>query len=174
MQRIPTLIQKISELSQKGDSHLIEIDLMLDYTRVLYADLMEMRNRIAFNESLKPTETEPAPKKDKVEETVTSREEPATKGPQAIHDPISVTANNTGKDIRSFIGVNDKYQFISELFSNDKDRYNEVLDKVNKTATHAEAEEWLRADVAPQQGWNNDNMTVQMFYSTVSQFFSAI
>jgi hypothetical protein len=173
MQRIPTLIQKISELSQKGDHHLIEIDLMLDYTRVLYADLMEMRNRIAFNESLKPTVTESAPIKDNVE-TVSTPEEPVEEESQTIPEPLPVTANNTGKDIRSFIAVNDKYQFISELFSNDKDRYNEVLDEINKTGTYPEAEEWLRSDLAVQQGWNNDNMTVQMFYSTVSQFFSAI
>src|ERR1044072_7236492 len=45
--RIPTLLQKLSELSSQPDHRTaIDVDLMLDYTRVLYADLLEWRARL--------------------------------------------------------------------------------------------------------------------------------
>ena len=45
--RIPTLLQKIHDLVDQNERPgMIEVDLMLDYTRVLYADLLEWRNRL--------------------------------------------------------------------------------------------------------------------------------
>lgn len=46
--RIPTLLQKIAELSEHPDRRTrIDVDLMLDYTRVLYADLLEWRDKLS-------------------------------------------------------------------------------------------------------------------------------
>ena len=47
MQRIATLLQKLTELSTQGKPTQIDIDLMLDYTRVIYADLLEERKKLA-------------------------------------------------------------------------------------------------------------------------------
>ena len=56
MQRISNLLQKLTELSGKtGEPEIIDLDLMMDYTKVIYADLLEMRSRIAFNSSLTST-----------------------------------------------------------------------------------------------------------------------
>jgi hypothetical protein len=46
--RIPTLLQKISVLLEQTERPgVIEVDLMLDYTRVMYADLLEWRAKLA-------------------------------------------------------------------------------------------------------------------------------
>lgn len=46
--RIPTLLQKIAELAEHPDRRTrIDVDLMLDYTRVLYADLLEWRDKLS-------------------------------------------------------------------------------------------------------------------------------
>jgi hypothetical protein len=61
MQRIETLLQKISELAGKGERNsVIEIDLMMDYVKVMYADMLEWRNRVAFTDSLTPEKSAPA------------------------------------------------------------------------------------------------------------------
>jgi len=39
MERISTLLEKIEALQRRNNVTAIDIDLMLDYTRVLYADL---------------------------------------------------------------------------------------------------------------------------------------
>ncbi len=49
MQRIQTLLKKIDDLAKKGEKlDLIELDLMLDYTKVVYADLMEVRSNKVY------------------------------------------------------------------------------------------------------------------------------
>ena len=51
MERIATLLDKIREISTKPDAGIIDIDLMMDYTRVMYADLLEWRNKVAFTQA---------------------------------------------------------------------------------------------------------------------------
>lgn len=49
MQRIRTVLQKLTEMAQRNpDRTLIDVDLMLDYTRVIYADLLELRGGMAY------------------------------------------------------------------------------------------------------------------------------
>src|SRR5690349_18813231 len=60
MQRISTLLQRLTELSaREKDYELIDIDLMLDYTRVVYADLLELRKNVAINHVAAPPKPEP-------------------------------------------------------------------------------------------------------------------
>lgn len=207
MQRITTLLQKINELAKNEKSTAIEIDLMLDYTRVIYADLLEWRGRVSFNESLsggsmqKQVQTaetgadigkqghgadaEEAPETEEISNVAMQPAEPEpennsgalVKEENPMPPPvveIPAVKEVVSKDIRSFIGINDKYRFISELFGNNKDAYNEVLDEINGMDTYDQAKQWLESKVATQNGWDDDNITVQMFYTTLSQFFSSI
>lgn len=75
------------------------------------------------------------------------------------------------KDIRSFIGINDKYLFLNELFNNSKSGYEETLDILSKTANVQDASDWLRQQAANYK-WEQDDITVQSFYSLVSRYFS--
>lgn len=53
MQRVRAVIEKMQLLAErKADRTVIDIDLMLDYTRVLYADLLEIRNSMAARNEL--------------------------------------------------------------------------------------------------------------------------
>lgn len=203
MQRISTLLQKIEELAKNDKNTAIEIDLMMDYTRVLYADLLELRNRVGFNESLlqettasrnpSPTPTavqtavaqpEPEPIVPAVPETNVIPQPEPTRQAEAEQEEerpmpppvaeIPAVKQTVTKDIRSIIGINDKYQFISELFGNNKDAYNEVLDEINNTETFAEAKELLATKVEEQYGWDKESLTADMFYTTLSRFFSSM
>lgn len=194
MQRISTLLQKISELSKENAS-VIEVDLMMDYTKVMYADLLEWRNRLVFNNSLHPENTISEPitvpeiqtaipentedsdnyasikeeeKEPKQEKTIVQVANPP--GEETVYIQNEQPTNN----VRTFIGINDKYQFISELFSNNKDAYNEVLDELNTMDTYNEAVNWLKMSVADQYNWDEDSPAVQSFYGMLSQFFSSM
>ena len=64
MQRMNTLVQKLSELAEKGEKNtIIDVDLMLDYTRVIYADLLEYRSRLVFTSNL-PEAASPEPEEE--------------------------------------------------------------------------------------------------------------
>lgn len=188
MQRINTLLQKINDLASKDkDAGVIEIDLMMDYTRVLYADLLEWRARVSFNTSLEGSAT-PEPPVQPVQNAVPEKhgnmdevpmeviapamgervedaaEEPVVK-PPVINIPKSAA------DIRKWIGINDKYQFISEMFGNDKDAYETIISQINESGDYSTAIDMLD-DVHSERAWSDDDPAIQSFYGILSKFFS--
>lgn len=165
--RIPTILEKISALAAQPEKRsAIDVDLMLDYTRVLYADLLEWRSRITAAPAMEsPANGSPlqeAPKKALVKEapplTAPPRPEPpkpVVTPPREVSAPAppppSLTAAAVmaappppARDIRSLIGINDKYQIMSELFGNDKTAYEEALDFINGCKNESSAMAWLR------------------------------
>ncbi len=210
MQRIQTLLKKIDDLAKKGEKlDLIELDLMLDYTKVVYADLMEVRSNKVYVGTPEP---QPEPKstspQQPIEPEVTM---PPTNTPEIIEpQPTKESIENTGdtakvsvsddsidtpkpqiqevdapeqndpqpspqekKNINKVIGINDKYQYISELFNSDKEAYEAVLNTINEFNTADEAIDWLETEVSKEQNWDGELLSVQMFYDTVNTFFSS-
>lgn len=150
MQRIRTLLQKITDLSRIEDkATIIDIDLMMDYTRVLYADLAELRNRIAFNDNI-PTLNR--------EETNAQHHVHITKQAQSVQI----------KKMEEIIGINDKYLFISELFSNNKAVYDESISTLDEFDSYTQAINWLQSSF----NWEDDNETVQNFYNLLNLRYS--
>ncbi|WP_222167018.1 hypothetical protein [Edaphocola aurantiacus] len=311
MERIHNLLRKIQDVYyQKGDKQVIDIDLMLDYTRVLYADLLEWRKATEDTavtapewpaepvmaaptseeqtvvQDAEPTAPEPTPVTEPIPVVTTTApeviphepeqaEEPEAEMPVAeetaeaetevavaetpeevaphvvdevaeiateepvlpeeeepvaevqtmpeaeeealkpvlehmdepiqseIHLELPVTAeeqdlepvilaepegerksapehNTTSgylfqksfKDVRSFIGINDKYQFMNELFSNNKAAYETTLDKINFCSTLNEAEQWISNEARGQYNWSEEDETYQSLLTTVKKYFA--
>ncbi len=79
----------------------------------------------------------------------------------------------TSKEIRMFIGINDKYQFINELFGNNPEAYEEILDEINSFETKQDALFFLNnSGVTTLYGWDEDNFTVILFQNVLNQFFA--
>ncbi|MBL7718616.1 MAG: hypothetical protein JNL72_07260 [Flavipsychrobacter sp.] len=196
MQRIEMLLQKISELSAKGEKNTaIDIDLMLDYVKVVYADLLEWRGRVVFTHSLPASgRTAATPQPAQVPEPVAENTPPAVAEPEPIHEapapqpepskpepiveapapPVVQYVPPQTYDIRNNIGINDKYLFMSELFGNDREAYEKALDAINKCDSYSEALEWMNEHVlfVNEGDANDENNTGQLFYDTISSFFS--
>lgn len=81
-------------------------------------------------------------------------------------------AKAANKDIRSSIGINDKYLFLNELFNNHKSNYEETLDKLNHFSNIDQARDWIITKVVPAQKWDKDDATVQSFYDMLAKHFS--
>ncbi len=97
--------------------------------------------------------------------------------PERQKQPVQPSVNlfsavKSPKDIRSVIGINDKYLFLNELFNNHKSNYEETLDKLNHFSTADQAEDWIRTKVAPVHKWDQEDATVTSFYSLVKRHFS--
>jgi hypothetical protein len=191
MERIATLLEKIRELNNKSSATVIDIDLMMDYTKVIYADLLEWRNRVMFNQAVtigdKTTEDGVAKAMDENHREMESSPdisapsvEPDTtsSGYETLHpakdqSTISfITPRISDTDIRKQIGINDKYQFISELFGNNKEAYEEVVAELNSFDTEEDALDWLHKTVYLQYGWQDDMESVQALYRTIGHFYS--
>ncbi len=76
------------------------------------------------------------------------------------------------KDLRQAIGINDKFQFIQELFRGDVDTYERSVKTINELHTLQEAEYWIERELKIRQGWVDDNRAVRQFYNLVKKRFS--
>jgi len=158
MQRIATLLQKLNELSLQGKNNTaIDIDLMLDYTRVLYADLLELRKNTPITAPLV------APK---LHETTGTQ----------VSEPVAENkyANVPDNDIRTLIGINDKYLFVSELFGEDKIAYDAAIKHLNTFNNLTDATNWVKAELHQKYQWDKESETVQSFYNLLSSCFPSI
>lgn len=78
------------------------------------------------------------------------------------------------KDIRSYIGINDKYNFISELFGNNPEAYDEILNELNLCESKNEALQFLEnSGITTLYQWKEDGFSEQIFYNVLSQFFAS-
>jgi|SRR5690242_1887336 len=78
------------------------------------------------------------------------------------------------KDLRNAIGINDKFQFIQELFRGDKDMYDRSITMINSFATQQEALFWMQRELKARLNWQEENEVMKSFYSIVKKRFSAI
>jgi len=151
------------------------VDLMMDYSRVLYADLLEWRNKIAFTEAATiredqalneiatgmeenhiPLETTPEVAAPAIELDITSTNYESVQPKSSEQDSPFVPPHHSGADIMKLIGINDKYQFISELFSNNKEAFDEVILEINSFESEEEALQWLHHNVYQEYRWNDE------------------
>jgi hypothetical protein len=78
------------------------------------------------------------------------------------------------KDIRTFIGINDKYNFISELFGNNPEAYDEILNEINLSENKREALQFLEnSGITTLYQWKEDGFSEQIFYNVLNQFFAS-
>ncbi len=187
MQRIKMLLQKINEIANKGDkASLIEIDLMMDYTRVLYADLSEIRSKLVFKAEVPVVSTTaekveepkqevvaaPVIEQPKVEETKQGTVTSTIVEPPIVTTPISIpelTSRTSKSPIEQLVGINDKYQFISELFNNNTELYETTIKEIGDFDSNQQAIDWLSTNFS----WNKEDNTVQSFYSVINRYYTA-
>ncbi|NIG56913.1 hypothetical protein [Chitinophaga sp. Cy-1792] len=75
-------------------------------------------------------------------------------------------------DIRNAIGINDKYQFIQELFHGDNIMYERSLKTLNDFHSLQEADLWIQREIKIIHGWQDEHPLVQQFYTVLKKRFS--
>ena len=77
---------------------------------------------------------------------------------------------NMTPDLRTTIGINDKFLFINELFEGNMRVYDEAIQKLNNTATIAQVD-LLLLDIKIAYNWDSDSPTVKKFVELVRRKF---
>ena len=73
-------------------------------------------------------------------------------------------------DLRTTIGINDKFLFINELFDGNMRIYDEIIQKLNGCTTHAQAD-LLMLDLKIAYNWDSESPTVKKFVELVRRKF---
>lgn len=80
--------------------------------------------------------------------------------------------DNKVADLRQAIGINDKFQFIQELFRGDVDMYERSVRTINEFRSYQEADMWIHRELKIKLGWLDDNPSVQHFYVLLKKRFA--
>ena len=74
-------------------------------------------------------------------------------------------------DLREAIGINDKFQFINELFNGDMDQYNKVLDELNSFASLQGALTYL-SELSVQYDFQKAGMAFQRLKALLNKKYA--
>jgi hypothetical protein len=81
-----------------------------------------------------------------------------------VHDDSLMSKLGASKleTLKGAIGLNDKMQFISELFEGSSDMFNETVEKLDKQQNNEKARLYL-SEIAVKQGWDAEDPLVEEF-----------
>lgn len=100
------------------------------------------------------------------EEVVIVKEEikPPPETPKPIAKPVS-------KDIKTLIGINDKFQFTNELFQKNAQEYSNTIEQLNNSESWESVLENLKS-YQSKYNWDVENSVVKRFFDLVKRKFS--
>lgn len=98
---------------------------------------------------------------------------PETLGERMMHEDHSLAAKlqqNPVQDLRSVIGINDKFLFVNELFGGSMEKYNKSIENLNDLKTLNGAMIYLN-ELKIELQWNSSNEAYQKLKELVSRKF---
>ncbi len=108
-----------------------------------------------------------------------SNEQQEKTGDESLNDRLKVEHKELGsvlkespiRDLKKAIGINDRYQFINELFRGDEAMFERSLKTINSFNVYSEAEYWIKRELKLKLGWNEDSEIVHHFDHLVRRRF---
>ena len=75
------------------------------------------------------------------------------------------------KDLKSAIGLNQKFLFMNDLFEGENEKFNDAINKINSFKTLQEALEFIDSEIS--SAWDKENSSVVNFMDLVERRFMA-
>ena len=164
MERVAALVEKLTnQLADKADKS------QLKQTAVqLLAALSESDqfNNLPNNVSVmipEATEATEEVTEEVVEEVLVKIQNTELQEKLAL-DPI--------KDLKTAIGVNDKFQFTATLFNGDEKAFEMAVKTINGFKIYAEAQFWIKSNLREQNKWDETAEVVKAFDLLVKRRFA--
>ncbi len=161
MERVAALVEKLTnQLAEKADKS------QLKQTAVqLLAALSESDqfNNLPNNVSVMIPEATEEVTEEVVEEVLVKIPNTELQEKLAL-DPI--------KDLKTAIGINDKFQFIATLFNGDEKAFEMSVKTINGFKIYAEAQFWIKSNLREQYNWDETADVVKAFDLLVKRRFA--
>ncbi len=71
------------------------------------------------------------------------------------------------KDLKSYIGLNKQFAFMSKLFNADEQLYEEAIAKLNGFKSYEEASGYIQHELLPSLHWSDDEPLVGEFFTLI-------
>jgi len=76
------------------------------------------------------------------------------------------------KDLKTAIGINDKFQFTATLFNGDEKAFEMAVKTINGFKIYAEAQFWIKSNLREQYNWDETAEVVKAFDLLVKRRFA--
>ena len=84
---------------------------------------------------------------------------------------ISQLAKKKITELKSGIGLNEKFLFIQALFNGDANAYNDSIELLNGFSTYSQADQYIRQNLVEKFNWTNKKESVSSFYDILRRRF---
>ncbi|MEO5673462.1 MAG: hypothetical protein ABIQ74_02340 [Chitinophagales bacterium] len=71
------------------------------------------------------------------------------------------------KDLKSYIGLNKQFAFMSKLFNADEQLYEDAIARLNSFSSYEEATGFIQSELLPSLNWSDDEPLVSEFFTLV-------
>ncbi len=71
------------------------------------------------------------------------------------------------KDLKSYIGLNKRFNFISSLFNGSEMEYDEAITRVNSFSNYEQAIQFIQQELMNKHEWKEDDPIVAEFFNLV-------
>ncbi len=180
-------VEEISEtiISEISDEAVVEKEVAKIEENIVEAEIPVIepgKPEIVFTQATGKTEVEPniieqAPK---VVEVIKDTKPSNTEAKKSIHD---MTSQKTGEmtladkmnqksinSLKASIGINDKFQFINELFDGKMKDFNLAVEEIDKLSNFREALDFI-STFSKANSWNEESPVVEQFMSYLNRRF---
>ena len=159
----------------------LSAELPADYQQA-FSQVVPLSERDLL-EADQPASSSPEPPSEVAEPASQEEDEPASEAPaspRTLNDELTSAQRATLADIhqqqkianiKSYIGVNQRFMFIRELFGNNAEAYNQALDELEQQNTYIEAFNYLRNQYAQPNRWKMDSEEVVEFLEIIAKRF---
>ena len=103
-------------------------------------------------------------------EVPTEQEKKKIETPKTSENISNKVQNKKPTDLKSIIGINEKFQFINELFDGNMKEYTVALDQINNFSSKQEADSYL-SNLKEMYKWPTDNEVANNFKEIVKRLF---
>ena len=114
-----------------------------------------------------PVEETPEKVAEEIKLTVKLEQEEKIEVLKPTEEPVKEPTKSTGTLL---IGINDKFRFMNELFSQNSLEYNIALEQLSNLSNWSDTEIYLNS-LKALYGWKETNETVKHFYALTKQRF---
>ncbi len=88
------------------------------------------------------------------------------------HDKQVIMQKEAVMDLKTVIGINEKFVFMNELFDGSLEEYNSSIDLLNNCLTSAEAEQKIFLELQPKYHWEMNSSVVKNLLALLERRFA--
>jgi hypothetical protein len=142
-------------------------------TPVLIAEAPPVKKEEPVTEPVQPLPV-PLPQVKAAEAVVQPEPAPVMSKPlvEKIAEPIAPAIQKKAlPDLKSAMGINDKFQFTNELFKGNMQEFNIAIEQLNAADTLASALNYLKS-MQPLYGWDEENETFKRLLNIINRRYA--